>query len=151
MAEIDVRNAAHVPLLTTSFAWRYVLVFAGANQAGANPYFAPITNEENISVFPLASGNTVVTPELMRYNLLYSINPGSTSLQIRSDALNGYTRIAGQEISFFVQRRGAGVLAVNFTDGAVLIEDNNVDPTTLGAFHRPVRVWSPADLEWYMD
>jgi len=151
MPEVNVQNVAHVPPLTESFAWRGVLVFAGASQAASSPFFAPITNEENVTVFPLAAGNQVLTVPLMRYGLLYGINPANSSIQIRSDALNGYTRLAGNEPSFFVQRRGAGALSINGTDGATINNPYNIATETLGPFHSPVRVFSTVDGAWYLD
>lgn len=136
------------PILDSSYAFRGAVVLVGDDQATAHVELAPVTNEEERTVYNLPSGNTVLTLEIARYDMIVADNPSATSLEVPENATLGYTYTAGKEIAFFVQRRGAGTFAVNFTGDAALIVDNDIDPSTLGIRHTPVCVTSSVEDEW---
>lgn len=149
MAE-ELRSATDVPDISTapSIAVRLALVIAGASRGAAELYTAPVTDENEITVYNLPAGNTVLTLALMRYARIVADNPAGTTLEVPSEATLGYTRAAGKDLEFVVQNRGLGTFTVNFTGGATLVESNNLDPSTLGRRHPPVTVSSVAANSW---
>jgi hypothetical protein len=149
MADVNVRSAADVPLLTASYLWRYVLTFcSNSDQTAVTPFFAPITNEEDRSVYNLPAGNTVLTLAIARYDLIVANSAAPTTLEIPANSTLGYTYTAGREIAFYVQSRGAGGLSINYSGTAALVIDNDIDPSTLGQRHPPVCVTSSVVDQW---
>jgi hypothetical protein len=124
---------------------------AGATQAAALPYAAPIKDESKITVYYLAAGNTVLTPAMLRYDLIVSVNPGATTVEVPQNATFGWTFVSGEEPCGFFQRRGAGVLAINFSGSATRVDDNDIDISSEGPYHRPVRLNGVAANEWTID
>lgn len=133
----NLRNGTDFPDISTapSTAFRKAIVVAGANQAAAGIYGAPVADECEHSVYNLPSGNTVATLAMLRSGLIVADNPSSTSLEIPSEAALGYVRTAGKELRFQVERRGNGAFSVNFTAGGTpLVADNGVDISTVGKY-----------------
>jgi hypothetical protein len=152
MADIDLRSSVAVPPLTASFAYRAVPTMGGASQSVATLFMAELTNENEISVFYLNPGNTVLTKEMLNYDLIVSVNAGPTSVEVPPNSIFGWTWVSGREPQGFFQRRGAGPLAINFPDVSVtLLTDNDVNIASLGPYHRPVRLNGVSVNNWTMD
>jgi hypothetical protein len=147
----ELQDSGDVPALSGSFAYRAVPTMAGATQAAATLYMAELTNENEISVYYLDPGNTVLTPEMLNYDLIVSVNPGSTSVEVPENATFGWTFVSGREPQGFFQRRGAGVLAINFTGDATRVDTNDIAIESEAPYHRPVRLNGVAEDEWTLD
>ena len=147
----ELQNSTDFPAASGTYAYRAALMVAGASQAAAAIVAAPITPEEELTVYNLPAGNTVLTIGIMRYDMIVSDNPTATSLEVPQNATLGLTYATGKAFEFFVQRRGLGVFSVNYSGTAAKISANDVDITTLAQYHSPVRISSHSADAWCED
>jgi hypothetical protein len=134
----ELQSSTDVPNISTAAdtTFRAALVIAGATQATAGLYQAPVTDEHKNRINWLASGNTVLTEAMMLYTLQGANNPIATTLEVPENATLGldYTD-PSVEYKFHVRNYGAGGIAVNFTGAATCENYYDLDLITEGPYH----------------
>lgn len=146
-------NPATLPIASGVAAFRAAFGYSGATQATSTPVLLPIADAGTLTAINLAAGNTNITVAMMRSGVLVSTSSGSTSILVPTLAtitdIGAYVFDVNNPTGLFfsVQRRGLGVLAVNFAAGVTLIS-HNLDPVNLPQNHIPTSYWLVATDTW---